>query len=347
MFFVLCTSIWLKMSLGKVRWFLHFYNFFGILSLKIKNEKFEISNTVAISNLLKMPFVYTFSSFVLMYPPLMEQIYDFEFAPFKTFSIFASISMWITFSVMNMTCFIFCVVQFFKRHQIRKLANICVKIKLRNDFLEKAHKRSRNESWKIFSIFALLAISQYASTLRGSLVTMVCNLIISYPNMLMLAYASFLKSFEFFLSAHLDSFQCNLNEAIIKNSKKIESLLAQFDHIYEISEEFNSAFGASFNLYISAFLLLTIFNVSFTEIRDSWNIKIFKIYWKLIFRCQGFNSIQFARFFGSFAMRLITIFTIMLISFLTIIVCSCSENLNKKVENILQDHLHGNKLVRY
>lgn len=251
------------MSLKTVRWFLTFYNFFALVSLKIENEKFKVSKVVAASNLLKMPLVFMFSSFVLVYPPLMEKIYDFELKPFDSFSLFAAISMWIAFSVMNISCFLFCVVQFSNRRKMQELGNICSKMKLQNKFQKKFQSNCRHESWKLLFIFVSLTLSQYATVFKGSLYTIACNFIISYPNMMLFAYASILKNFEYFVTAHLDSFQCNLNDAIERDSHKIETLLTQFRQIYNISEDFNKAFGSSFSIFITAFFLMSIFNVSF------------------------------------------------------------------------------------
>lgn len=250
------------MSLNKVRRFLAFYNFFALLCLRIENGKFKVSNFVAIINLFKMPLVFAFSTFILTHPSLMDMIYNFEAAPFLTLSIFATIAMCITFSITNVSGFLFCAVQFSKRRQIQDLVNNCAKMKLENIFLEKFQSNCRNESWRLVFIFVSIALCQYFTTFKWSLLSMVCSLIILYPNMMLFAYASILKNFEYFLIAHLDSFECNLNDAIQRDSKKIEALLVQFGQIYKISEDFNSAFGPSFNIYITSFLFMSIFNAS-------------------------------------------------------------------------------------
>lgn len=245
-----------------IKFALYFYNLFSVSSLRFKNGQIQVSNLVALSNIIKLPLISIMSLVPVYYKPLRENFYEIEEKTLKNFSTFAIVSMVLTFLTLNIAEFSFCCIQVAKRHEIAVLANILNRNPLNGKFLECFKMSCRRQSLIFLFIYFAMLLSQYLSMTKISLFSLIVSIIFSYPQIVLFALVSALKIYENFVIALLHELENDLKVCFKVNEMTKVQFYNRYQDIFDLVEYFNDTFAYQFTIFSICFFVMSVFNVS-------------------------------------------------------------------------------------
>jgi hypothetical protein len=263
-----------------LRKFLIFYfNFSGILSLKIHKNKLKVSKFWFLINFLNLPIWFVLFYFVT-FTNFNDAAKNIE-APsrFTIFSVILSISFH-TFSLLVMSCCVY--VQLFKQNQIIDLIKNCLKIFRRFNFSQNSKPFKNFErkclkilvSWSIsVTIFELLYyFSIYNLNWKGLIFFTLStwNILISLQFIIFVSF--FLNFFEFLLK----TLNCELEERFQQISavkKGFDDIFNKFCCLYDLIQEIKKTFGFLLNLSVFYAVCIVTIRVSLNFVINFFNMK--------------------------------------------------------------------------
>ena len=246
----------LKMSTFRVRCALQFYNFHSILNLKLKNENFEVSKIVTISNLLKFPACIIIS--ILVSFPSETQLLNDEIAIVKS-SKFVTVSQIVVVFFHFFYFTLLCLIQILNRHKTMKLVNKAFELKMKKEFQYQFIKNCARHFLNLFLILVVLSIFQYCFIFKLSWQSAILMIIGIHQNLIILGFVTFSKNFEEFVVALLNELRSDLKLKLHENN---QIYLKRHQEVYDLAEQFQTCFGLQFTVFTCFFTFNCIFSVS-------------------------------------------------------------------------------------
>lgn len=257
------------MSKALHRFALIVYNFLSVLSLTYKNQTYEVSALYAILNLVKMMSSIFFSLSIGVNEYLQREIFLKILLDLKDFSFFARLSVNLVVAFIFVFSALLCFSLVWKS---RKICDFVNKVSFSSGiFKPKYFKQFRHACIKnasfMFFVFGCSSIMQYAGSLKLTVLALLCQLIIIYPNFHLCAFLNLVKNFESFIVAQLKQFRNEIEQtmSLQDDSKQVANileLLRRYQNIYNLLEDFNDCFGVSLTIVTFYLTILLIFGVS-------------------------------------------------------------------------------------
>lgn len=257
---------------ASIKFFVYFFNFHGILNLRIHKNSLKISKLLIIINLVITPYL----CFIPFFLPLSIYVDYFknEIIYIKGISKFLQATM---IAILLQFYFItFCIfyMQLCNQKNILDLYSNCLrafrysKVEIEEKFLTSF----RRSCWKTFRISIFISIFwnfiSIISTLKPKFPSLLVLLLFNW-NMNTVTY------FAAFVSIFLNYFLCLLKvlnfkvENLLRRNLESQSLLTEFMNLYDLVKEFNKIFGLLLSLVV-------LFLVSNSTIRVNAKINFIK-----------------------------------------------------------------------
>lgn len=132
-------------------------------------------------------------------------------------------------------------------------------------YLKNFKRRCLQNSCVIASIFIFTANAQYFGALKTSIATFFINFVFIYPDIMLFAFASYVKAAESFITAIMEEFKDDVIKIAKMKGKNVsrhcEKLSMKYKEIYDLSNQFNDTFGLTITGFITLGSSLTVFNV--------------------------------------------------------------------------------------
>lgn len=251
------------MSLSSHRFFLSILNFLSVFCFTLEGKTFEISNFLALCNVLKVPFVIFFNIYIMSDYSLKVQVFRNTFVSFDKFSIFAKLVVSIVAISGNVTILIISLLQVSLRHKIKNFANILIQQSLHEKYFRKFKKISLDHSIKLTILSFAMVLFMYRGAFKNSVIAFAACLIHAFPLFLTSGLIGFLIAFHDFIVSSLKEFKHDLKSCQNFDIKNCLQLSKKYQNIYELMEQFNDCFGRQLTVVTCFLVAMLVFCVSF------------------------------------------------------------------------------------
>ena len=245
------------MSSFLVRFALHFYNFCSLLNLELKDGKFVISNSIVLSNILKLPVNCIVLGYLTKFADNDMVEVKFNYA---AISIFAKVSSIISNSTQFVSFFSMTIIQLINRRSTMRLINEIFTTSMDAVTLNEIKRNCISQSIGMLVFQTVLFVIQYFSFIKLSLSSLLMWALIMHQSFTFYAFISFAKNFEVFIVALLGEFQRSLGNFSFRHN---ERYFRRFQEIYALIEKFQGCFGLQTTFFVIFFLMNCIFTVSY------------------------------------------------------------------------------------
>lgn len=241
------------------------YTYIGLLPIKTTSrKKFTISRFFLVFNVLKYFFSCSFAFYVFsdlkVHILLLRSIMDST----DNYSKFSKFLAALSVKLVHITSLTVLFVQFFKSSKIVKLLHQFNESLLQSSpsAVERFQIKWKKHSIEIFFPFCFILSIQLFTKFRLSFLSLGSFLILFQPFLLMTGFLSFMKTIEYLFEILIyDFIKCLQDAQRPSSSEKKESLLINYQRIYDLSNEFNKTFGIQVTLMTCCITVMTTIQV--------------------------------------------------------------------------------------
>lgn len=269
------TSVQSEMSpqLNRLSFFL--CNYSSIFCLKFKNSVYEVSNLLALLNILKIPAIVTLTILIARYPMMRDTVTLESLVVLKNYSHFSRVSILIVVVLLYGTTFAFCCSLVMKRFEVRNFARVFSGKSIDKYFLMIYNRYCLKHSVILFILFVIIAFLSFVGSFKMSIWSVFALIAYSYPFILLFIFTSFVTNVENFIIASLEEFRDKLFKVHRSSGNSFQSyeihlnLSRNYHEIYELFIQFNNCFGPQITLVNLHLILMMIFGVR-TKFNDHY-----------------------------------------------------------------------------
>lgn len=253
------------MSKVSLRFFLLFFNTFGILSIRKNKNHLKTSNFLTLINIFKLPLVIVFSYFVLTNIPLRQFIYkDDVIFRNRYYSAFTKFLILVTGRIVHISTLATCLVNFHRRGKILNLIRRIYKMELSAEYALQLKLYWTRLFFILSFLILVVKITAFTSKMNISVLSLICHIITSIPYHIISGYLVLIKAFEIFFILALKDFRETLNVVLKRsnlNMKDYKLLAVTYRDICEMNKYFGKAFGTQITIIVICVIAVLIFQV--------------------------------------------------------------------------------------
>lgn len=253
-----------SMSRRLHRFALCFYNFSAILCMKFDKEIVSISLWKALVNFLKILSMVMLTLFVFSNDSVGSKILKQKLIEVENFSKLSKIVTASILSLLFLLTIALVILQISFRNRVRNLLNNAFQFPLRSYFLTELEKNCVFDIKVLTIVLLTKHIFHYYGVCKISLISFAYSFVFLYGSLVPIAFVSLANCFENFFVIALQDLQ---NEVKVVSSNScgnqdhFTKLSRKHQKLYELSQQFNKAFGLQMTLFVCCMAVLTAFCV--------------------------------------------------------------------------------------
>lgn len=253
-----------SMSRRLHRFALCFYNFSAILFMNFDKKVVSVSLWKALVNFLKILLMVMLTLFVFSNDSLSSKIMKQKITEIENFSKLSKIVTASILSMISLLTIALVILQILFRNRVRTLLINAFEFPLRSYFLIELEKNCVFD-FKVLTIVLITKhISHYYGVCKISLISFAYSFVFLYGSLVPLAFVSLANCFENFFVRALQDLQKELkvvSSYCCGNRDHFTKLSRKHQKLFELSRQFNKAFGMQMTLFVCCMAVLTAFCV--------------------------------------------------------------------------------------
>lgn len=254
-------SVSSTMSLSSRKFILYSFNLSGVLNFKYKNEKFETSTSLVIYNLVQAIILVCTSVFIFGNKTVFNQVFRSSIFDLDKFSNISQTVTIISCHFVIATSVSLTLLQIYKRKTFADFLNECKTLSIYVESLAKIERKAKVYCVLLIVYFAFMIVLQDVMFLKFTLASVAFNVATSYSDVVILSFLSFIKIFESFFNALLESCHESLKLHLQTQTSISDEMLRKCQKIYSLQRSFNDLFGVQLTILLSGNLFTLTFQV--------------------------------------------------------------------------------------
>lgn len=238
------------MSKVSSRFFLHFFNFFGVFCFKYENNCLTVSNFAAVFNIIKMPLAYLVVHWLANQKIIFENIYGEMFDEIKDYSSFSRKLVLLCSSIVEWGSFVVIGMQMWKRQKVLSLITRSKEMlqSISQDWAKVFEKAATEVTIVVLLLLSFLFVLQFL-IVKFNFSSVIYCLFLLYPYYVFLVSSGFVKICETFFVVLLKELEGEiLSEKTVLSMEKYFTLTMKVKKIYDLNQAFAEIFEAQLTI---------------------------------------------------------------------------------------------------
>lgn len=244
-------------------------NIFGILSLKHEAGEFKTWRSLAVLNVLRIPFVLFLSSLLASSATLRKLAMKVDIDGYTTYSMFTTLTILLSGELLLVTLLFITFVNFFRSADMLEFMNIVRKLEINEQQARELQQKWNKHFVLMTSFLAIFVTLQFFTKMKVKWISLAVFPTIAYPYIAITAFLGFLKGYEIFLATLLSDFRVSLQLTLSQSKfdhKNYQLLVGKYFVIYELNEKFHQIFGAQVTATTLCVTIMTTLQVNHKNI---------------------------------------------------------------------------------
>lgn len=206
-----------------------------------------------------------FSVYFLTNVPLRQQVLkDDVIFKNRFYSGFTKFLILVSGRVIQISTLVTCCINFWRQEKVLNLMMKVKEVRMNAKLLPRLRRMWRREFMLVSCSIAVLQTLAFVSKMKISMLSLVVHMITSIPYNFVVAFLTFIKTFEILFVILLEDFRLNmksLNQSKLC-SRDFEYLTRKYHKIYEMNKEFAKVFGHQITIIVCCITAMIIFQVN-------------------------------------------------------------------------------------